>query len=200
MEREARRYDFVTSLDRKGHWIPLVTQRRFWPLDPRPGDVDIEDIAWSLARICRFNGHLRCPLYSVAQHSVMCSRIVPKRYALEAELHDAPENIAGDCITPIKLLIAHVYEPIHDTIMDAVSERFGLRWTAECRRQVKRADRIMLATETRDLHPAGVLNGPFDYKPLPQRLKAVGARQARKMFLERFEELTSARPTLHRVR
>ena len=86
---------------RKGDWIQTFTGRAFYVLDPRPEDVDIEDIAHALSMQCRFAGHCR-EFYSVAQHSVTASWLVPPEDALWGLLHDAAEAYVVDLPRPIK--------------------------------------------------------------------------------------------------
>ncbi len=85
---------------RRGDWIQVRSGRKFHPLDPRPEDVDINDIAHALSNLCRFTGHCT-DFYSVAQHSVIASQIVPPASALAALLHDASEAYMGD-ISPAR--------------------------------------------------------------------------------------------------
>lgn len=144
-------------------WIQTYTGRRFWPLDPRPEDVCIEDIAHALALKTRYTGHTRIP-YSVAEHCVRCSRIVSPAFALPALLHDAAEAYLPDLAAPIKRKffvdtalmpdgddVSFVY--LESAVLDEIFKGLGLfalRLVAESE-QVKKADLIMLATEAREL-------------------------------------------------
>ena len=134
----------------------------FWPLDPRPEEVRIEAIAHQLGNLCRFNGACKV-FYSVAQHSVLVSYLVSKRYALAGLLHDAAEAYLGDVIRPLKrFLEVKVTGPraLHDsfgaresdcwlTIMEALADPddYGA--------EIEHVDVAMLATEGRDLMPSG---------------------------------------------
>lgn len=115
--------------------------------DPQPDTIRIEDIAHALSQINRFTGHTHRP-YSVAQHSLQASYIVPPQFALEALLHDAHEAYTGDVSAPLKSLLPD-YRALEDRIEAAVRRRFGLPDTMSP--EVKRADMIMLATERRDV-------------------------------------------------
>src|SRR5690348_15201022 len=66
--------------DRKGNYILMYSGSRFWPLDPHPEDITIEDIAHSLSRQCRFTGHTKGQIYSVGNHSILCANEAHKRY------------------------------------------------------------------------------------------------------------------------
>lgn len=78
----------------KGDWMQTYTGRRFWPLDPVAGDIEIMDIAHALSNQCRYAGHTRFH-YSVAQHSVQVSENVAPEHALWGLLHDAPDVRQG---------------------------------------------------------------------------------------------------------
>jgi len=145
-------------------WLKMSNPvKPFYPLDPRPEEIDIQNIAWSLSMQCRFNGHLSY-FYSVAQHSVIVSRIVESQYPfdnkliLRALLHDAAEAYVGDVITPIKKLLPRFYE-IEEKIEHVIMDKYGLeRDMPEC---VKEADIIAVVTESRDLHPVAYLDACF---------------------------------------
>ncbi len=175
---------------RKGDWIQTYTGRQFWPLDARCEEIVIEDIAHALGNICRFAGHSRM-FYSVAQHSVLVSRIVPAEFALWGLLHDAGEAYLGDVVTPLKSLdFMTPYREAEDILMKVVCERFGLSHRRpKC---VWEADRIALATEHRDLMPMRPQKWADLPEPLPERidpcLPAVGAA----MFLARYEQILQA--------
>lgn len=92
---------------RKGDWMEVWTGTRFYPLDPRPEEVHVEDIAHSLARQNRYNGHIDTDHYSVAEHSVLMARWVMREYgdarlAFEALMHDSPETYISDMVRPLK--------------------------------------------------------------------------------------------------
>lgn len=133
--------------------ICTYTGRTIRPLSPDPEDIDIEDIAHSLSNSCRFTGHVR-EFYSVAQHSVLCSYIVPPEYRMMALLHDASEAYLSDIARPIKMEpeFGDVYRTAETRLEEAIAVKFGLDhpWAPE----VKEADNVLLRTEQRDLMPA----------------------------------------------
>lgn len=112
--------------ERRGDWIQTFTGRQFWPLDPRPEDVAVEDIAHALSMLCRFGGHTRFH-YSVAHHSMLLSRAVPEELAPWALLHDASEAYLVDVPRPIKAALEG-YAAIEQTLLRIIAERFELPW------------------------------------------------------------------------
>ena len=80
---------------RNGSWLQTYTGIQFWPLDPRPEEIDIQDIAHALSLLCRFNGHCQ-RFYSVAEHSVHVSTILAPEFGLWGLLHDAAEAYLSD--------------------------------------------------------------------------------------------------------
>lgn len=138
---------------RYGGWIQTYTGVRFYPLDPRPEEVHIEDIAHSLSLQCRYAGH--CPeFYSVAQHCVLASEWLLLRHAEEylqlgALLHDASEAYLVDIPSPIKNTEEFgVYRKIEAKLEDVIAARFGLGTLKHP--LIKEADETILATEFRD--------------------------------------------------
>ena len=109
---------------RTGDWMQTFTGRQFWPLDPRPDEVFIEDIAHALSMQCRYGGHCR-RFYSVAEHSVHVARSVPREHARWALLHDASEAYVVDVPRPLKRFLAG-YKPAEDRVMAAICARFSL--------------------------------------------------------------------------
>ncbi len=173
--------------EREGDWIATYTGRRFYPLDPRPGDIDIADIAHSLSLKCRFGGH--CDrFYSVAEHSVLVYRHVG---TLEALMHDAEEAYSpfGDVPRPIKASIPWLKD-ISEPIERAIAERFNLiyPWPAE----VKDADNRIIADERAAVMQAGEAWAGYD-NPLGVVISGWPMFWAEKIFLQSFAEAVAGR-------
>ncbi|MCG8694668.1 MAG: hypothetical protein MI806_25965 [Minwuiales bacterium] len=172
---------------RRGEWIETYTGRQFWPLDPHFGDVSIIDIAHALANKCRFSGHTT-RFYSVAQHSVLVSRHVPKEHALWGLLHDAAEAYLPDVASPLKNHLPG-FRDFESGVGRAIAERFRLPWPMPA--EVKRADKAILADERRAVMPR--THRKWDYlteRPLGIRIHPVMPQAAELAFLARFAELT----------
>lgn len=138
-------------------WIQTYTGIKFDLLDPQPEMINILDIAHSLSNICRFTGHCK-HFYSVAQHSVFVSRLVPPDLAIQGLLHDATEAYVSDMAGPLKAELSE-YRKIEDKIWTVIARAFNLPEKLDP--AVKRADGIMLVTERRDLMaPTSVLWAP----------------------------------------
>lgn len=176
-------------MERKGDWAQIYSGEKFWPLDPKPEEVDINDIAHSLAFQCRFNGHSNS-FFSIAQHSVFVSKIVPPEQALAGLLHDAAEAYTGDMVSPLKKNLPPEFKEIEKEIDKAISEHFGIKNINHI--EIKRADKIALFTEMRDLmkKPHSKWDDVDSYNPHPNKIVPLGPEEAEKEFLERFKELT----------
>ena len=128
----------------------MLSGRRLDLLDPSPLDVEIEDIAHGLARVARWNGQTTGPyIFSVAQHTLLVEAVarrqighLDRRLALAVMLHDAPEYVIGDMITPFKRVIGDAYKAVEKRLEAAIHLRFGLppEMPAELRRMMKAAD------------------------------------------------------------
>jgi 5'-deoxynucleotidase YfbR-like HD superfamily hydrolase len=132
---------------RPGDWSQVFTGKQFWTLDPKEEEIDIRDIAHSLALQCRFNGHCE-KFYSIAQHSILVSKIVSKEQALAGLLHDASEAYTGDIVRPLKKFIIN-FKEIELKIEKIIFEKFGIKEVNHS--EIKKADNIALVTEMRDL-------------------------------------------------
>lgn len=150
----------------------------------REEDVRLPDICHALSIINRFTGHTTRP-YSVAQHSVMVSRIVEPRHALWGLLHDASEAYIGDVSTPLKMMMPN-YRDLEETIQRAIAKKFGMKWPMP--HEVKEADLRALMAEKRDLVP-GAHEWGIPADPAAGAVEPVGWEQAKKMFEERYKEL-----------
>jgi hypothetical protein len=192
----------------------MLSGRRLDLLDPSPLDVEIDDIAHGLARVARWNGQTTGPhAFSVAQHCLVVEELVRKlapetepRWRLAALLHDAPEYVIGDMISPFKAALGLDYRAFEDRLERAIHIRFGLppRTPAEIKRLIKTADRISAHFEAIELAGFGEAeaNLVFGRPPKGVRLKLepMPAAEAEAKFLERFARLskvldrTGARP------
>src|SRR5208282_2148858 len=172
-------------------WIQTNSGRRFNPINPNPKAIVIQDIAHSLANICRFTGHCQ-EFYSVAQHCVFVSYICDKSNALHGLLHDASEFAVSDVSSPLKRTPDFsAYRKVEDKLQIAICQRFLLPEKEPA--DVKAADMVLLATEARDLLPNLRLDWNFVVKPLPFKIVPLPPKEAKKLFLERFTELISLR-------
>ena len=135
----------------KRAWQRMLSGRRLDLLDPQADDIEIEDIAHGLARVARWNGQtVGDHAFSVAQHSLIVTDIVrtiePRFGARElcaALLHDAPEYVIGDLISPFKAAIGLDYKAFEQKLLAAIHDRFGLgRMDAYVVSAIKRADTV----------------------------------------------------------
>jgi uncharacterized protein len=198
----------------RGDWMVTVSGRRQYVGAPDVDNIVIEDIAHALAKYTRFGGHtLGDGLYSVAQHSVLVSRIfeteaqaflrhAPSRnLVLGALLHDAAEAYLGDLIRPVKTAAGADYRVFETEWEIAIERRFGASFYHS--NIVKHCDLIALATERRDLLPfADPKLNPEAWRwkedelavePWPEKIVPWSIRESRERFLARFDELTNAR-------
>lgn len=172
-------------------WILTATGGTFDYLEACVADVDVVDIASALSKLCRFAGHTR-QFYSVAQHSVMVSRLLPPEMALAGLLHDATEAYLVDLPSPLKALLPG-YRMLERRVWELVAARFDL--PRELPAEVHRADLIMLATERRDLMmpcdvPWPQLGGVV---PLESPIEPWAPGRAAGLFIDRYVELMGVR-------
>jgi 5'-deoxynucleotidase YfbR-like HD superfamily hydrolase len=142
-------------------WQRMLSGRRLDLLNPSPLDIEIEDIAHGLARVARWNGQTKgAHAFSVAQHSMLVEQIAahldpsldqPSRLAVL--LHDAPEYVIGDMISPFKAALGVDYKDFENTLLAAIHIRFGLkpRSPPALLRRIKAADRIAAYLEATQL-------------------------------------------------
>ena len=191
-------------------WQRMLSGRRLDLLDPSPLDIEIEDIAHGLARVARWNGQtVGTHALSVAQHSLIVEEISaalepawPLSCCLMALLHDAPEYVVGDLISPFKAAIGLDYKAFEKRLLRAIYMRFSLpsEAPADVAETIKRADRIAAYYEATRLagftesDAARYFERPVGLPPvLVERLAATEAwptGTAQRCFLERFAELT----------
>ena len=190
-------------------WQRMLSGRRLDLLDPSPLDIEISDIAHGLARVARWNGQTTgAHAYSVAQHSLAVERIFsvlrPNASAndcMAALLHDAPEYVIGDMISPFKAIVGGDYKSVEKRLEQAVHLRFSLapETSKTLKAQIKRADRISAFFEAVQLagfsekeaakffgRPRGFSRDMVSFEPLP-------ATKVQKAFLTRFEDIEACR-------
>lgn len=130
--------------------ILLRSGRYFDLASPKATDIDLQDIAGALSKICRFGGHVP-RFYSVAEHCCHCYDAaiadgLGRDVARLALLHDAAEAFTGDIVKPLKMMLAE-FSLIESSVESAVNDAFGLEWTVDSSREVKRIDKEMLIAE-----------------------------------------------------
>ncbi len=190
-------------------WQRMLSGRRLDLLDPSPLDIEIEDIAHGLARVARWNGQTNGEnAFSVAEHSLLVEAIVgeldstlDRRYRLAALMHDAPEYVIGDLISPFKAALSLDYRAFEARLLAAIHLRFGLpaELPAGVAKLIKRADKIAAFYEATGLagfsraearrffgQPRGLSPALVDrlshLSPLP-------AAQGEALFIKRFNDL-----------
>lgn len=157
----------------------------FWPLDPRPDEIVIEDIAHALSMLCRFGGHTT-RFYSVAEHSIHVAALLPPTLRLWGLLHDAAEAYVIDLPRPLKRCLPG-YREIEDRVMAAVAERFALPMPMPA--EVKAADESMLMAEAGQVlavEPRGWVEFDQGWRPADRRVDFMSPPAARAAFMEAF--------------
>jgi uncharacterized protein len=190
-------------------WQRMLSGRRLDLLDPSPSDIEIEDIAHGLARVARWNGQtVGRHAFSVAQHALLVEDIagmlhteLDRRWRLAALLHDAPEYVIGDLISPFKAAIGLDYKAFERRLQEAIHRRFGLPPALPARiiAIIKSADRVAAFYEATRLAgftqaeanryfgaPRGV---PIHLSDRLEALAAVPVANAQARFLARFWDL-----------
>jgi hypothetical protein len=184
----------------------MLSGRRLDLLDPSPLDIEIEDIAHGLARVARWNGQTTGEhAFSVAQHSVVVEEIaahirptLPPRWRLAALLHDAPEYVIGDMISPFKSALGLDYRTFEERLETAIHVRFGLpaHVPAEIKALIKTADRACAFFEATQIAGFGHDESLelFGAPPPGYRLaiEPMSALAAQTRYLERYQLLSEA--------
>ncbi len=191
-------------------WQRMLSGRRLDLIDPSPLDIEISDIAHGLARVARWNGQTKGPeIFSVAQHSLLVEALFAAgaeeppaaRARLAALLHDAPEYVIGDMISPFKASIGGEYRKVEARLMRAIHIRFGLPadLAPDLAKRIKAADRVSAYMEATALAGFGeaeamrLFGKPgLPLAPFAGRLEPMRPADAEARFLERFAELDAA--------
>jgi 5'-nucleotidase len=171
----------------RGDWMQTYTGRRFYPLDPRPEEVDPADIAHALSLLCRFGGHVD-RVYSVAEHCVLMSEAVAPEHALAALLHDATEAYVVDVPRPVKRNLEG-YAAIEAAVWVAIATRFIVN--VELPPEVHEADNRILLDERTALMPrAERWNIDDQFSPLGVTIEGWPPALAEQRYLARLRDLT----------
>jgi hypothetical protein len=179
--------------DRHGDWFQTYTGKKFYPFDPRPEEICIEDIAHSLSMQCRFAGHCR-EHYSVAEHSVRGSAYLRGELALHFLLHDAAEAYLVDLPRPLKRtgVFGWLYRRVERRLELVIAEAFALPFPHSP--VIKQVDARMLMTEKRDLltdPPAAWKESESMFPPFADTIKPLTPSFAEHCFLNRYNALTA---------
>ena len=168
------------------NWVQTASGRNFYPTEPKEEDVYIEDIAHALSLMCRFGGHCKT-FYSVAEHSVRASWLVPFEHGLACLLHDAAEAYFADIVKPIKMEFP-IFEEIENKILNVIFKKYGL--VLPFHESVTQADITMLFTEKRDLMTqSDPWQNPTNVGPLKGPIQPWDPDVAKSQYLLRFDEL-----------
>ncbi len=189
-------------------WQRMLSGRRLNLLDPSPLDIEISDIAHGLARVARWNGQtVGEHIFSVAQHSLLVEALaslftpnLTSSWRCIILLHDAPEYVVGDLISPFKVTLGTVYKDVEMLILKAIHERFGLptKMPEKLKRLTKRMDRMSAALEARTLAgfseqeavrsfgPLCTFETPEQHQIIQHYLTPWSVTEAHHRFLERF--------------
>jgi hypothetical protein len=188
-------------------WQRMLSGRRLDLLDPSPLDIEVEDIAHGLARVARWNGQTTgANIFSVAQHTLLVEEVARRRFgepdrrlALALMLHDAPEYVIGDMISPFKAVIGDAYKAVEKRLLAAIHRRFGLapELPSEVVKLIKAADRGAAFLEATQLagFSAAEARRFFGARPsLPAALERDylspwPAPEAEQRFLDRFTKI-----------
>ena len=188
--REGQTIETATG-KRAGDWMQMNSGVAFWPLDPRPSEILIEDIAHSLALLCRFGGHCR-RFYSVAEHSILVSRLCEPQHRLWGLLHDASEAYVVDVPRPLKRCLPG-YRAIEDRVQHAIAARFELPPIIPA--PVKEADEAMLMAEAFQLMtvPPVAWAEYGNVAPAEVRIECLDPDSAYRAFMHEFHHLMALR-------
>ncbi|MDO5657278.1 MAG: HD family hydrolase [Paracoccus sp. (in: a-proteobacteria)] len=186
-------------------WQRMLSGRRLDLLDPTPFDIEIEDIAHGLAFVARWNGQTRGDwAYSVAEHSLLVEQAfglirpgAEPKWRLAALLHDAPEYVIGDMISPVKSALGVEYGKMDERIAAAVHRRFGLpaQIPAQVKRQIKAADHVSAWLEATQIAGFSEAEARGIFKrPRPEHYEGLEIRlrppaEVRADYLARFHHL-----------
>jgi 5'-deoxynucleotidase YfbR-like HD superfamily hydrolase len=187
-------------------WQRMLSGRRLDLINPSAMDIEVKDIAHGLSRVARWNGQTTGDhSFSVAQHSVIVEQIArtlqpdaDRQWLLAALVHDASEYVVGDMISPFKNALGINYRAFEDKLMQAIHIRFGLPAviSPQLKKFIKRADKISAYLEATQIAGFSHEESRKFFGPPPMTVKdmiirPLPANEAKRLFIERFNELVS---------
>ena len=176
--------DNEPEVKERGNFIITRSGARFFINEKDLSSVPIDDLAHALSYNCRFNGHVN-QMYSVAEHSVHVSNLVPKADALWGLLHDLTESVIPDIPRPFKHLITGFME-YEDEMMENMAKSYHLPWPMP--KSVKYIDKHIVAAEAKQLFDK-TPDWIDSYDKIDMKVEGWSPEEAKRRFLERYEEL-----------
>ena len=168
----------------KDSWIQTYTSKKVFPLIPNKDEIDIVDIANSLGKICRYNGHT-LKFYSVAEHSVYVSENVSKKNAMWGLMHDAAEAYLGDIVHPIKSYLGK-FKQYEENLLRCIADKFNLCWPVP--KEVKEIDVAILHDESLQVMESKPQSwSQITSLPLGIKIYGLDWQQAIELFLVRYD-------------
>jgi hypothetical protein len=162
-------------------WIRLYSGKKFHFLDPKPDQIDIEDIAHNLSQLCRYTGSCK-KFYSIAEHCCHVSDILPNDLRLAGLAHDFAEAYIADLNSPLKSILPQ-YKEIENRVDSVIFKKFKIKYPFPS--EVKNADMTLLVTEMRDLMPKEDFR-TIPFKPLDKKIEPWTMQKAKRELIKRF--------------
>ena len=202
--------------ERKGDWFQTFTGKIFYALDPREEEIDIRDIAHSLSLSCRFQGHCYY-FYSIGEHCIRTKMIAmsllvnmgantvdinPAEVAFWSLFHDAAESYIGDINAPLKANMTQ-YKDVEDNILSVIGKKYGFSYpmSDKVAEIVYKADKIMLATELRDILTTAPKAWDNDEKPSEDMvIVPYSPQEVERIFLGEYYNITKRIPQLQKMK
>ena len=174
------------NTERKSGWIQTYTGIAFYPFEPRPDEILIDDIAHALSMLCRFAGHCN-EFYSIAEHCVHITDWLPEEAKLAGLLHDASEAYLVDIPKPVKVQLPD-YAVIEENLGRAIAAKFGYQFP--CPAKVKEADKRILIDERNSILKTPAKAWDFEPEPLGIKIQCWSPKEAKEQFLNRYHTIT----------
>lgn len=176
---------------KKDTWIQTYLGKKFYPFYPTEDSIEIEDIAHALSNSCRYTGHCK-EFYSVSEHSVLVSYILPKNLQLIGLLHDASEAYISDISSPVKQFL-EFYKKTEEKIQNKIFQKYNCKFSSLDWSKVMLADLSVLCKEKSILMKNGFDWGLSKTPIADVKIMCLSPREAKEIFLSRFNQLIEER-------